>query len=120
VAVAAEEVALAQAGHGPRALAIALRAVGVTEGGRHGIELLRQAVRMLEASGARLEHARTMTDPGAALRRAGRRAKSRQTLRPALDLAHRCGALALTERTPTELTASGGRPGGSSSAASTL
>jgi DNA-binding CsgD family transcriptional regulator len=31
-------------------------------------------------------------------------------LRPALDLAHRCAALALTERARTELIAAGGRP----------
>ena len=31
-------------------------------------------------------------------------------LRVALDLAHRCGAIALTERTRTELLAAGGRP----------
>jgi DNA-binding CsgD family transcriptional regulator len=109
-ALAAEEVALAQAYHGPRTLGIALRAAGLTEGGSRGIELLRQAVRVLEGSGARLEHARAMADLGAALRRAGRRADGREILRPALDLAHRCGALALTERTRTELLAAGGRP----------
>ena len=38
------------------------------------------------------------------------RAESREILRPALDLAHRCGALALTERTHAELIAAGGRP----------
>jgi DNA-binding CsgD family transcriptional regulator len=51
-----------------------------------------------------------MTDLGAALRRTGQRAESREILRPALDLAHRCGALALTERARTELVAAGGRP----------
>jgi DNA-binding CsgD family transcriptional regulator len=109
-ALAAEEVALAQAYHGPRTLGIALRAAGLTEGGRRGIELLRQAVRALEGSAARLEHARAMTDLGAALRRAGYRAGGREILRPALDLAHRCGALALTERARAELIAAGGRP----------
>jgi DNA-binding CsgD family transcriptional regulator len=109
-ALAADEVALAQAYNGPRALGIALRAAGLAEGGRHGIELLRQAGRVLEGSSARLEHARAMADLGAALRRAGQRAESREILRPALDLAHRCGALALTERARTELLAAGGRP----------
>ena len=51
-----------------------------------------------------------MADLGAALRRAGHRAESRDVLRVALDLAHRCGAIALTERTRTELLAAGGRP----------
>jgi DNA-binding CsgD family transcriptional regulator len=109
-ALAAEEVALAQAYHGPRTLGIALRAAGLAEGGRRGIQLLRQAARVLEGSSARLERARAMTDLGAALRRAGRRAESREILRPALDLAHRCGALALTERAHTELVTAGGRP----------
>jgi DNA-binding CsgD family transcriptional regulator len=109
-ALAAEEVTLAQAYFAPRTLGIALRASGLAEGGRRGIELLRQAGRVLEDSSARLEHARAMTDLGAALRRAGYRAESRQILRPALDLAHRCGALALTGRARAELVAAGGRP----------
>jgi DNA-binding CsgD family transcriptional regulator len=109
-ALAAEEVTLAQAFQGPRTLGVALRAAGLTDGGRRGIELLRQAARVLEGSGARLEHARAVADLGAALRRAGQRAESRDVLRVALDLAHRCGAIALTERTRTELLAAGGRP----------
>jgi DNA-binding CsgD family transcriptional regulator len=109
-ALAAEEVTLARAFNGPRTLGVALRAAGLTDGGRRGIELLRQAERVLEGSGARLEHARAMADLGAALRRAGQRADSREVLRVALDLAHRCGAIALTERTRTELVAAGGRP----------
>jgi DNA-binding CsgD family transcriptional regulator len=109
-ALAAEEVTLAQAFKGPRTLGVALRAAGLTDGGTRGIELLRQAARVLEGSGARLEHARAMADLGAALRRAGYRAESRDILRAALDLAHRCGAIALTERIRTELLAAGGRP----------
>jgi DNA-binding CsgD family transcriptional regulator len=108
-ALAAEEVTLAQAFHGPRTLGIALRAAGLAEGGG-GIELLREAERVLDGSGARLEHARAMADLGAALRRAGQRAESREILRRALDLAHRCGALALTDRARAELVAAGGRP----------
>ena len=108
--LAAEEVALAEAFGAPRALGVALRAAGLAEDGKRGIELLRQAVGVLEGSAARLEHARAMADLGAALRRAGHRVESREILRPALDLAHRCGALALSERTRTELIAAGGRP----------
>jgi DNA-binding CsgD family transcriptional regulator len=65
---------------------------------------------VLDGSAARLEHARAITDLGAALRRAGQRAESREILRPALDVAHRCGSLTLTERTRTELIAAGARP----------
>jgi DNA-binding CsgD family transcriptional regulator len=109
-ALTAEELTLAQAFNGPRTLGIALRAAGLTEGGRRGIELLREAERALDGSGAWLEHARAMTDLGAALRRAGQRAESRDVLRLALDLAQRLRAYALTERTHTELIAAGGRP----------
>jgi DNA-binding CsgD family transcriptional regulator len=59
---------------------------------------------------ARLEYARAVADLGAALRRAGHRAESREVLRVALDLAHTCGAITLTERARTELVAAGGRP----------
>ena len=109
-ALAADEVALAEEFGGARTLGVALRAAGLAEDGRRGIELLREAVGVLEGSAARLEHARAMADLGAALRRAGRRAESREILRTALDHSHRCGALALTERTRTELIAAGGRP----------
>jgi DNA-binding CsgD family transcriptional regulator/Tfp pilus assembly protein PilF len=109
-ALAAEEVKLSRANGGPRALGVSLRAAGLVEGGTRGIELLRQAATVLESSGARLEHARALADLGAALRRAGHRADSREILRTALDLAHRCGARALSERARTELTAAGGRP----------
>jgi DNA-binding CsgD family transcriptional regulator len=51
-----------------------------------------------------------MTDLGAAFRRVGQRIQSREILRAGLDLAHRCGALALAERARTELVAAGGRP----------
>jgi DNA-binding CsgD family transcriptional regulator len=109
-ALASEEVAVATGFGVPRMLGTALHAAGLAEGGTRGIELLRQAVDMLEDSPARLERARAVTDLGAALRRAGQRIQAREALRPALDLAHRCGALALTERTRTELIAAGGRP----------
>jgi DNA-binding CsgD family transcriptional regulator len=109
-ALAVEEVTLAQAFKGPGTLGVALRAAGLTDGGSRGIERLRQAVRVLEGSGARLEHARAMADLGATLRRAGHRAESRDVLRVAFDLAHGRGAIALTERTRTELVAAGGRP----------
>ena len=65
-ALAAEEVALAEAFGAPRTLGIALRAAGLAESGKRGIELLRRAVEVLEGSAARLEHARAMADLGAA------------------------------------------------------
>jgi DNA-binding CsgD family transcriptional regulator len=94
----------------PRAIGMALRAAGLAEGGSRGLELLAEAARTLEGSPARLEHARALADFGAALRRANRRADSREPLREALDLADACGARPLAERARQELRAAGGRP----------
>ena len=64
---------------------------------------------MLRDSPARLEHARTLVELGAALRRANRRVDARGVLHEALALARQCNAVALTERARTELRAAGGR-----------
>ncbi|MGH2985564.1 MAG: helix-turn-helix transcriptional regulator, partial [Solirubrobacterales bacterium] len=75
-----------------------------------GPELLRESERVLAPSPARLEHARTLVELGAALRRAGRRRDARDPLRRGLDLARGGGALLLAERAQVELRASGARP----------
>jgi DNA-binding CsgD family transcriptional regulator len=108
--LADEEVTLARPLGQPRTLGVALRAAGLTQSGCRGIELLREAVGVLESSPARLEHARAMTDLGAALRRSRHRAEAREPLGQGLDLAHRCGATALAERARRELLATGARP----------
>jgi DNA-binding CsgD family transcriptional regulator len=105
-----EEIELARAFGAPGTLGAALRAAGLVEGDERGLELLHLAASTLSRSHATLEHARALTDLGAALRRGGRRSESRDPLRQALDLAHRCGATALADRARTELTASGARP----------
>jgi ATP/maltotriose-dependent transcriptional regulator MalT len=102
-----EEVALARRWGAPRALGIALRVQGLAAG---DLSLLAEATAVLEDSPARLEHARALTDLGAALRRAGRRVDAREPLRTALELAQGCGAAALAETARTELVASGAKP----------
>jgi DNA-binding CsgD family transcriptional regulator len=109
-ALAAEEVALARRWGAPRGLGMALRAQGLAAGGSGGIALLCEAADVLADSYSRLEHARALTDLGAALRRAGRRADARKPLRDALDLAHACGATAIADTAHTELVASGAKP----------
>ena len=108
--LADEEVLSARAFGARRALGIALRAAGLVEGREKGLELLREAVAVLEPSPAQLELARAMTDLGAALRRQGQRAAARDPLRRGLDLAHRSGAASLAEQARTELLATGARP----------
>jgi DNA-binding CsgD family transcriptional regulator len=87
----------------------ALRAGGVTIGGDEGLALLEEAVAVLEPSAARLELAYALAALGAELGRRRRRREGREALRLAMQLAARCGALALAERARAELTAGGGR-----------
>jgi DNA-binding CsgD family transcriptional regulator len=78
--------------------------------GKVGLEDLAAAASALERSPAVLEHARALTDLGAALRRSNRRSEARAPLARARELAHRCRALVLTERAEAELRATGARP----------
>jgi DNA-binding CsgD family transcriptional regulator len=94
----------------PRGIGVALRARGLVEGGERGIELLTESVEALRSSPTRLELARSLTELGAALRRANRRVDSREPLREAMELAHRCGATPIVTRAREELSASGAKP----------
>ena len=107
--IAEAELAAARSFGAPRALGIALRTKALVAPG-DGVEQLREAVAVLEQSEARLEHARTLVELGAALRRRGHRADSREPLRTGLDLADRCGAPPLAVRALQELDATGARP----------
>ena len=108
--LAAEEVEHARNWGAPRALAGALRVAGLLEGSEHGVALLEEAVGVVESSPAKLEHAKSRTELGAALRRANRRAEAREHLRQAVELATICGATAVVERAERELLATGARP----------
>jgi DNA-binding CsgD family transcriptional regulator len=108
--LAADELASAREFGAPRAIAAALRAAGLVERGAKGIKLLREAVAILEGSPAELERARALTDLGLLLRVARERTKARDTLRAALDIAHRCGMVQIAEQAHEELVAAGARP----------
>ena len=107
--MAAEELERARRWGAASGIGIALRALALVEGSTTSIDHLSEAAAVLQHSQAKLEHARALTDLGAAQRRANRRAEARTTLQNALDLARRCGARALCERAETELRAAGGR-----------
>jgi len=94
----------------PRPTGISLRARGMLEGGKRGLRDLGEAAEVLAASGARLEHARSLVELGAALRRANQRTAAREPLRAGLDLAHRCGAVRLAQRARAELLTAGAKP----------
>ena len=105
-----EEVEIARGWGAPRPIGVALRAQGLAEGGEPGIATLRESVRVLEGSSAKLERARTLVELGAALRRANERSEARELLRQGLDLAVRAGAEPVVEQAQTELAATGARP----------
>ena len=108
--LAAEELDLARRFGSPRPLGIALHTLGVIKGARDGETLLSEAIACFEAAGAGLKRAEALTDLGAMLRRANRRAEARPMLREALDFSHKAGARPLAERAETELRATGARP----------
>ncbi|MGH2871456.1 MAG: helix-turn-helix transcriptional regulator [Solirubrobacteraceae bacterium] len=108
--IVTEELADARRIDRARGIGIALRTLGVIEGGEPGRAHLEQAVSVLAGSSAQLEHARALIDLGAMLRRQGSRAAARERLRDGLDLASRCGATLLSERARIELAATGARP----------
>jgi class 3 adenylate cyclase/DNA-binding CsgD family transcriptional regulator len=108
--LARDEVELAQAWGAPRPLGVALRVLGLAQGGAEGIETLRESLIVLERSSAKLERARTMVELGAALRRANARVEARELLKEGLDIAVRSGSQPLVEQAEAELAATGARP----------
>ena len=104
-----DEVALARRWGTPRALGVALRAQALVGNDERTIPLLRNACATLARSQAPVEHARALTDLGAALRRNNQRTQAREHLRTALDTALATGAAALARRARTELEATGAR-----------
>jgi DNA-binding CsgD family transcriptional regulator len=108
--LAREGMAVARRFGAPRALARSLRAAGQVIGGDAGLELLEEAVSVVEGSPARLEAAYALADLGVGLAERRRRREGRDALRLALELAQKCGATALAERVRGDLGAGGGRP----------
>lgn len=96
----------------PRTLGAALRALALVEGGERSLELLAEAVTVLERSPSRLELIRALVDQGALLRSLGKRSHARAALKRALEEAAPTSAEALRERARAELAMTGGAPGG--------
>jgi DNA-binding CsgD family transcriptional regulator len=74
------------------------------------IEQLHESVELLAPSSCRLEHARSLVELGAALRRRGERTAAREPLTDGIEIAHRCGAAPLAALGLAELRATGARP----------
>ena len=108
--LATDELELARLFGAPRPIGVALRTAGLVEGGEAGVRRIAEAAEVLAGSSDRLEHARTLVELGAAIRRAGRKSDARGPLGEGLDAARGCGATALVEHAYEELRATGARP----------
>jgi class 3 adenylate cyclase/DNA-binding CsgD family transcriptional regulator len=108
--LAQKEVEVARAWGAPRPVGVALRVLGMVQGGTEGIATLRESLNVLRGSSARLEHARTLVELGAAVRRANQRTEARELLKEGLDFAVRSGSQPLVEQAEAELAATGARP----------
>jgi DNA-binding CsgD family transcriptional regulator len=108
--LAARELAEAVAFAAPRRHGMALSLSGLLDPGEAGLARLHDAVAILEATPARLELARALVNLGEGLRARGERPAAREAITRGLDIAHRCGAIALSERARSELVAAGARP----------
>ena len=93
----------------PATIAQVLRARAVAAEGAARVELLHEAVAVLDGSPRRFQRAEALSELGTALRRQHRGVEAREPLREALELARRCGAARLARRTQEELLASGER-----------
>jgi DNA-binding CsgD family transcriptional regulator len=110
LALANDELEIAHAWGAAVPVGVSLRVIGQLEGGEAGIGHLEAAAAIHAASPARLEHARSLVELGAALRRANRRTDARVKLRDGFELAHAIGATVVAEQAREELAATGARP----------
>jgi DNA-binding CsgD family transcriptional regulator len=93
----------------PRTLGLALRTSALVEDDRC-LELLDEAVGVLERSPSTLALAQVLVDQGRQLRQAGHRTAAQAPLRRGLQLADGMGAAPLAEAARQELRAAGARP----------
>lgn len=107
--LAAAQVELARRWRAASDLGAAFRLAARAEPERR-IELLEEAVTVLEGSPARLELGRAMVDLGEALRVAGRRKDAHDPLRRGAELATACGSRIVRQRALDGLAALGDRP----------
>ena len=108
--LAAENLRLARQFGAPVPIAVALKTAAMIATDDDSPGMLEEAMEMLSTTTAEVWRCRVLIDLGAALRRSGDAAASRETLRESADLAVRIGARSLVASATQELRASGGRP----------
>ncbi|HET6353182.1 AAA family ATPase [Streptomyces sp.] len=110
VRLAEEEVTLARRWGVPEMTAVALRALGIVTGGPEGLQMLDEAVGVLETSLARFRYAQALADRGALAMRCSRILEARADLQEAVSVAHACNAGVVAQGALRELRALGDRP----------
>jgi DNA-binding CsgD family transcriptional regulator len=108
--LAEEEIALARNWGEPVTIGCALAAASAVHPPAARLTLLREAVTMLDGTGARLEQARVQVRLGGALHGSGADQEARVMLHRGLDLASSCGATQLAAKAKDLLMAAGARP----------
>ncbi|NEB05152.1 AAA family ATPase [Streptomyces sp. SID13726] len=109
--LAEEELRLAREWGTPRTVGRALRALAAVTGGRRGLELAEEAVRLLRAASAEVEPelVAALIAQGRLLTAAGERARGRKCLREAAERAERLGSVRLRTLTEEALGEGGAR-----------
>jgi DNA-binding CsgD family transcriptional regulator len=107
LALARQSRELASRWGAARQIGAALCTLGVIEGGPDGVEHLREAVEVLEGSGAHLQHARALVNLGALLRETGQPGDARRYLHVGLERSTSLGAHALARAAGAQLAAAG-------------
>jgi DNA-binding CsgD family transcriptional regulator len=107
---AAAELDVARRFGGDGYVGTMLRISGIVAEPDARLPFLRKSEEVLRDSVFRLEHARSLIELGAELRRRGERVAAREPLAEGLDLAYRCGASGVVSQAMEELRAAGARP----------
>ncbi|MFG2833174.1 AAA family ATPase [Streptomyces sp. NPDC048434] len=109
LALAEEELRLARVWNTPRTVGRALRVLGTATGGRRGLDLAQEAVRLLRGGPAGPELVAALLALGRQLTASGESSRARGILREAAGLAERLGAIRLRDLAEEALRASGAR-----------
>ncbi|WP_405464863.1 LuxR family transcriptional regulator [Streptomyces jietaisiensis] len=107
--LAEEELRLARVWDTPRTVGRALRVLATATGGRHGLDLAEEAVRLLRTAPGGEELIAALLARGRLLLAAGERTQARETLREAADRAARRGAVRLAQAAEEALREGGAR-----------
>ncbi|MFF8901033.1 AAA family ATPase [Streptomyces lydicus] len=120
LALAEEELRLARVWNTPRTVGRALRVLGTATGGRRGLQLAQEAVRLLCGGPAGPERVAALLALGRQLTASGESSRARDILREAARLAEHLGAIRLRDLAEKALRAGGARRSATRTGAASL